>query len=212
MLFFKKSGLDNVISDYKLLNINQFQELDSEAQLILLRMLSISPELIAYWREVFTQHKVFLFTGTTLYNLSEDSLESFIQLHIIAIEHYLYANGDYYVGDDYVLAIKGHPNSKAVNQRLKQVFPKALYIPESIPFEVLVMLGFIPNKMGGFASTSYLDFPREKIVDVIFFTHQDKTKNNRYAFEKQGELIEVMKEIGCISTDKIRYYSDVKKL
>lgn len=210
--FFKKAGLDRVISNYELIDLYQFNQLDKESQSILLRMLSISPQLVAYWQEVFDKHKVFLFTGTTIYDLDEESEDLFIRLHINAVEHYLYSNGNYYVGEGYVLAIKGHPNSKVLNERLKQQYPNALHIPASIPFEILVMLGFIPTKMGGFASTSYLDFPKENIVDVIFMTHQDKVKNKQYIFKKQAELIEVMKEMECLSEHQIRYYSQLRKL
>lgn len=210
--FFKKAGLEKVVTDYQLLEMNQFHQLDKESQSMLLRILSISPELVDYWRKIFSQYKVFLFTGTTIYDLDSESEHIFSNLHINAVEHYLYANGQYYVGEDYVLAIKGHPNSHAINQRLKETYPNALHIPAHIPFEILIMLGCVPDKMGGFASTSYLDFPKERIVDVIFITYRNESKNINYTFQKQSELIEVMKEIGCISTDKIRYYSDVKKL
>lgn len=202
--------LKQAITHYQAMNLTRYQQLSAEQQAIVLTFLNISPQFIQQVVELFQQNNIFMFIGTTLFENDLTILTQLANLHISAVQQYMHPQGKYYLGEGYVLCIKGHPFSEFVNYRLRETFPNAVFLPENIPFEILFMLGCMPKKMGGFISTSYFSLPKENIADVIFLTEADPIKRESYdIFQGQYHLMQSMLELGLLDQNQIHYYTEL---
>lgn len=108
------------------------------------------------------------------------------------------------------MVIKGHPHQKEMNSRLEKSFEKAVMLPDNIPFEILYLIGFKPDKIGGFVSTSYFSCDKKNIADLLFISAtQEEVRKNDYLFNIQYQLRDVMIKTGFIQEEKMHFYSDI---
>lgn len=206
----KLAYLSDKIKNKHLLKLDEYINLTSNEKELFHRLLNINIEELSPIIEVFKQQKVFLFTGTTIFDLPKEKEQGFYHLHINAILNYIHQNGKYFIGEGFHLCIKGHPHQKQLNQRLKESFQNVLMLPDNIPFEVLYLLGCQPDKMGGFVSTSYFSCDKESITDLIFLSNENaEDRGNDYLLNTQYQLRDVMIKLGYINPEKTHFYSDV---
>nr|WP_314740370.1 hypothetical protein [uncultured Haemophilus sp.] len=206
----KLSYLKDKIKYYHLLKLDKYINLSTYEKELFNQLLGINIHKLTPIIEKFKENKIFLFTGTTIFNLPKESEQAFYHLHINAILNYIHQNGKYFIGKGFLLCIKGHPHQKQLNQRLKESFQNVLMLPDNIPFEILYLLGCKPEKIGGFVSTSYFSCDKDRIADLIFMSTEDaESRGNNDLFNTQYQLRDVMIKLGYITPEKAHFYSDI---
>ncbi|MGY4675923.1 glycosyltransferase family 52, partial [Ursidibacter arcticus] len=195
------------------IDLNRFSKLSEEDRNIYLKVINISSDMIKLIEELKSDN-VFLFTGTTVFNNTESVQETVKNIHIKAINNYINSQGKYFIGENFKLVIKGHPNSSYVNNGLRQHFPNEIHLPEDIPYEILSILGLKPNKMGGFASTSYFNYPKENIADLIFLTDLNTDFSSDIdiefdLFKSQKNLMETMISLNIVDRENTHSYVEL---
>lgn len=205
--------LKEQIKHCHILNWNAYISASNEEKNLFHQLLNIDETRIAQYINNFQNKKVFLFTGTTLFNLEQKDEQWFYLLHVNAILNYIQQAGKWFIGEGFELCIKGHPHQKALNQRLAETFTTAIHLPDSIPFEILYLLGCKPAKIGGFVSTSYFSCEKESFADLIFISCDDKTEREKsLILQQQYILKELMQELDYINPQNTHYYTDIQSI
>ncbi|AKO30250.1 hypothetical protein A6046_03050 [[Haemophilus] ducreyi] len=198
----KLQPLKRLLKRYTILDFTCYPRFNAEQKQLLKEILHISNELENLLK-LLKQHNTFLFTGTTAFNLDQEKLDLLTQLHILLLNEHQNPHSTHYIGNNYLLLIKGHANSPALNHTLALHFPDAIFLPANIPFEIFAMLGFTPNKMGGFASTSYINYPTENINHLFFLTSDQPSIRTKWLdYEKQFGLMYSLLAMQKINEDQ----------
>lgn len=192
---------------YTEMDLNRYNALSREQWHLILNILNVPLNTIKNLVEISLEHKVFVFTGTTIFDGNRELLE---QLHLKLLAQYIDPTHKRYIGEGYAVFYKGHPNSPEINKKVAESFNGIAVLPEEIPLEILFLLGLNIEKIGGFASTTYLSLKNEKIKigDVAFLTEVEK-RSESYLYETQYNLSKLMIELGCLKEEQVIYYPDI---
>lgn len=197
------------IKNYKSLDFNWFNDMNEEEKTLLFKLLNLNIEEVNPIIDYFSQNNVFLFMGTSLQCNSPSDEDSLYKMHIDAILNYIHPTGHSYLGNTFSLAIKCHPGSPILAQRIKDSFPNAMCLPPHIPFEILYLLGCKPNKIGGFVSTVSFFVPKETLANLIFVTHPNQEKRgNHPIFLAQYDLRSLMLDTGIIEEKSTHFHEE----
>ncbi|QLB20464.1 hypothetical protein A6B43_02345 [Vespertiliibacter pulmonis] len=194
---------------YSEMDLTRYSSLSVEQWQMILAILNLPLDLVNSYIKLSSEYKVFVFTGTTIFDGNETVLE---KLHIKLLLQYLDPKSKYYIGDNYLIFYKGHPNSPEINKKVDDIFKSVIRLPDNIPLEILFLLGFKAKKLGGFASSLYLSLDLKKreaeIESLAFLTsNEDKTKHS--LFETQYNLAQLMIDLGYVTSNQIIYYTDI---
>ncbi|MGX2975230.1 hypothetical protein ACWIUH_08005 [Ursidibacter arcticus] len=205
--------LIKAMPNYDKINLDAFNELSKEDRNLYLKVVDVSSELIQTIDKL-KDNDIFLFTGTTIFDNRIDIQEKAKKIHITAINNYINPQGKFFIGEGFKLVIKGHPNSNYINNGLRQHFSESIHLPENVPYEILYLLGLRPNKIGGFASTSYFSQKRESIADIIFLTDLNTDFNSNIdtefdLFKSQKNLMETMINLNIVDRKNTHSYMEL---
>lgn len=148
----------------------------------------------------------FIFTGTTTWAGGE-TREFYAQQQINVLKNAVLDSGDLYLGKQYDLFFKGHPAGNDINTMILNGFPEMYDIKSSISFEVLMMAGLLPQKVGGIASSLYFSLPSEKIDFLVFTSSKDVTDREE---AMKSSLVQVMLKLNIIKEEQVKFWSDLK--
>lgn len=203
----KLQPLKAELVNYQLLNLSAYQHLSDEDILWLKQILKIDAELEALMKKL-TAQPVYFFSGTTFFNISFEDKQRLANIHAILMREHLDLNSQLFIGEPYLFVFKGHPNSPEINQALREYYPNVTFLPENIPFEILTLFGFAPEKIGGFASTIHVNSKKHKLAKLFFLTSTDEQERNRSdGYNKQYALAQAMLEMRLVSREQVYYCS-----
>ncbi|AFU19871.1 hypothetical protein [Actinobacillus suis] len=203
----KLQPLKAELGHYQLLNLSAYQYLSSEDLLWLKQILKIDTELESLMQKL-TAQPVYFFSGTTFFNISFEDKQRLANIHAILIREHLDPNSQLFIGEPYLFVFKGHPNSPEINQALREYYPNVIFLPENIPFEILTLLGFSPQKIGGFASTIHVNSEQSKLAKLFFLTSTDEQERQLSdGYIKQYALAQAMLEMQLVSQEQVYYCS-----
>lgn len=199
--------LKNAISEYKNIDFSRYNRLTSSQKSFFLSLFGITENTINELIELFTKNKTFLFIGTVIFD--EEQTMLMWNVHLQLLREYLSKSGKYYLGnDDYKIIYKAHPATEFENI-IKKVYPEVEFIPSDIPLELLFMLGLMPDKIGGFASSSYFSIPPSHISDVTFITKRDENERNQLEhYRQQYRLRNIFIELGLLTESQAHFYDE----
>lgn len=203
--------LKREIKNYSLMDFDRLGSLNHKQKEILFKILRLEQSYIDRLIEVIKQRKIFLFTGTTVYGRSIEEDKWLINHISHSLLNFAKPAGKYYLGEDYCILFKGHPNAAIVNQKLREVFPDGVFLPEHIPFEILYLLGIKPHKVGGFISSTYLILDKNSIADVIFMANE-KENSPHFKFHRNyhQDLMDIFLEMNVLQKEKCHYLNSIK--
>lgn len=136
-----------------------YQQLTPEQQAFYLTLVGFNDEVK---QSLEVQQAKFIFTGTTTWEGNTDVREYYAQQQLNLLNHFTQAEGDLFIGDHYKIYFKGHPRGGEINDYILNNAKNITNIPANISFEVLMMTGLLPDKVGGVASSLYFSLPKEK--------------------------------------------------
>ncbi|MDG4953361.1 hypothetical protein [Actinobacillus equuli] len=195
------------LGNYQLLNFAAYRNLSGEDLLCLKQILKIDVELEALMQKL-TAQPVYFFSGTTFFNISFEDKQRLADIHAILIREHLDPNSQLFIGEPYLFVFKGHPNSPEINQALREYYSDVIFLPDNIPFEVLALFGFVPEKIGGFASTLHVNSEKRKLANLFFLTSAEEQERNRSdGYIKQYALAQTMIEMQLVSQEQVYYCS-----
>ncbi|WGE87224.1 hypothetical protein NYR88_08525 [Actinobacillus equuli subsp. haemolyticus] len=199
--------LKTELANYQLLNLAAYQHLSGEDLLWLKQILKVDAELEALMQKL-TAQPVYFFSGTTFFNISFEDKQRLANIHAILIREHLDPNSQLFIGEPYLFVFKGHPNSPEINQALREHYPNVMFLPENIPFEILALLGFAPQKIGGFAGTIHVNSDKCKLAKLFFLTSTDEQERRLSdGYIKQYALAQAMLEMQLVSQEQVYYCS-----
>lgn len=191
------------ISSYKKIDFSRYHKLDKFQKDFFLSLFGLAKEDLIYLEKYFSHHRSFLFVGTVIFDMSQKQL--MLDAHIKLIDEYVSPGGKYYVGEEITFLYKSHPAATWMEDIIKFIYPNVVFIPSSIPIELIFMMGYFPDKIGGFASSSYFSIPKERIHDVVFMTNENDSLDDDYHHE-QYKLRNIFIELGVIPEENAHYY------
>lgn len=199
------SSLRESIGMYKQMDFNRYKSLNSEQKNIFLELFGLGVDFEDSLKKMFSAEKTFLFIGNVIFDEKKKNLMVNSQMNMI--REYIDCQGKYYLGsDNYVVLYKSHPAATWMEDIIKFIYPNVVFIPSSIPIELIFMMGYFPDKIGGFASSSYFSIPKERIHDIVFMTNENDSLDDDYHHE-QYKLRNIFIELGIIPEGKAHYYS-----
>lgn len=199
--------LKNAISAYHKIDFTRYSRLTDRQKVFFLSLFGISEEAINEIIALFNHQKTFLFIGTVIFD--EEQTMLMWNVHLQLLREYISKSGKYYLGsDDYRIIYKAHPATGFENI-IKKVYPDVVFIPSDIPLELLFMLGLMPDKIGGFASSSYFSIPQSHISDVTFITKRDENERNKLEhYRQQYRLRNIFIELGLLTEAQAHFYDE----
>lgn len=197
------NNLRAAMSDYQVMQFHRFSQWSDEQKNLFLRLINIDEQTQKNLDLCFQPHfTTFLFTGTTWFNRNTEIQRQLTQTQIQLLRQSLNPDSPCYVGKHDLLLIKPHPNEREAIAAFKQNFPQAIILPENLPLDILFLMGYIPNQVGGFSSTSYFTCPRKNIAYQAFMVESQQTEF--YPEEhRQFVLKEIMRELNICPPDKL---------
>lgn len=214
---FKPELLDSVrlaelkkeIKHINSINYYQFAELNEHQRQLIFSILNISESRFIELRQRMQENDSFLFLGTTLFGVTSKNTAWLIKFHIEMLNQFCRKGGMFFSNKEgYSLFYKGHPHAATLNLMIKNAFADIVSYPDDIPLEVMLLLGIVPKRIGGFASTAILNFAPECIDDIIFITPPEYDKEN-FVYGLQHSLMHALIELGYLSPEKAHSHIDI---
>lgn len=203
------SSLKDAIGDYEKIDFGRFNKLSKEKQSLVLEFLNIDIEKLNRLKSKLSSKPSFLFVGTTLHAVVEENKQWLHRFHFEMIKQCCIENGIFFHDKrDFNFFYKGHPNEIELNDKIIKEFDFIEEYPMDIPFEIFFLLGLIPDKVGGFASSILLNFPKECIEDVIFISSQDGREDN-IIYSSQYRLMNSLIELDYLDQVKSHLHIDI---
>lgn len=191
---------------YQKMDWSAYEKLSPEQQTLYLKLVGFSDET----KQLFhTEQAKFIFTGTTTWEGNTDIREYYAKQQLNLLKHFTHSEGDLFIGDQYKIYFKGHPRGGDINDYILKHAKDITNIPANISFEILMMTGLLPDKVGGVASSLYFSLPKEKISHIIF-TSNKKIKNKEDALN--DPYVRVMLRLGMIDQSQIIFWDSLKQL
>ncbi|WP_101774701.1 polysialyltransferase family glycosyltransferase [Pasteurella oralis] len=192
--------------NYQKMALFAYQDLSSEKQALYLKLVGFNDQIKQLLE---TTEKKFIFTGTTTWEAKTDVREYYAQQQLNLLKHFTQPNGELFIGDDYKVYFKGHPKGDEINEYILNNAKDIINIPANISFEILMMTGLLPDKVGGIASSLYFSLPKEKISHIIFTTNkQVKSKEDAL----NNPYVKVMQRLGIIDESQVIFWDTLKQL
>ncbi|HDR1022290.1 TPA: sialyltransferase [Pasteurella multocida] len=192
--------------NYQKMDWSAYEKLTPEKQAFYLKLVGFNDEI----KPLFdTPQPKFIFTGTTTWEGKTDVREYYAQQQLNLLKHFIQTEGDLFIGEQYKVYFKGHPRGGDINEYILQHTKDITNIPANISFEILMMTGLLPDKVGGVASSLYFSLPKEKISHIIF-TSNKKIKSKEDALNDL--YVRVMLRLGMIDESQIIFWDSLKQL
>ncbi|MDP9500762.1 sialyltransferase [Bisgaard Taxon 45] len=192
--------------NYQKIDWSAYQQLTPEKQAFYLNLVGFSDEIKQL---LDVPQAKFIFTGTTTWEGNTNVREYYAQQQLNLLRHFTQPEGDLFIGDHYKIYFKGHPKGGEINDYILNNAPNITNIPANISFEVLMMTGLLPDKVGGVASSLYFSLPKDKISHIIF-TSDKQIKNREDALNHP--YVKVMRRLGIIDESQIIFWDSLKQL
>lgn len=203
----KLQPLRSELVNYQLLNLSAYRHLSDEDFVWLKQILKIDVTLETIMHKL-TAQPVYFFSGTTFFNITFKDKNRLANIHAALIREHLDPNSQLFIGERYLFVFKGHPNSPEINHALREHYPNMIFLPENIPFEVLMLFGFSPEKIGGFASTIHVNSEKSKLANLFFMTSTDEQERHHSdGYMKQYALAQAMLEMKLVTQEQVFYCS-----
>ncbi|MGQ8821302.1 hypothetical protein [Bibersteinia trehalosi] len=204
--------LKQEISSSRQMDFAIYQQMSDEQKQLVLEILNIDLNKVAYLKQLMENQPSFLFLGTTLFNITQETKTWLMQMHVDLIQQYCLPSGQFFNNKaGYLCFYKGHPNEKEMNQMILSQFKNLIALPDDIPLEILLLLGVIPSKVGGFASSALFNFTPAQIENIIFFTPRYFEKDNRL-HAAQYRLMQGLIELGYLDAEKSVTHFEIMQL
>ncbi|OAQ15823.1 hypothetical protein F480_03520 [Bibersteinia trehalosi Y31] len=204
--------LKQEISSSRQMDFAIYQQMSDEQKQLVLEILNIDLNKVAYLKQLMENQPSFLFLGTTLFNITQETKTWLMQMHVDLIQQYCLPSGQFFNNKaGYLCFYKGHPNEKEMNQMILSQFKNLIALPDDIPLEILLLLGVIPSKVGGFASSALFNFTPAQIENIIFFTPRYFEKDNRL-HATQYRLMQGLIELGYLDAEKSVTHFEIMQL
>ncbi|RRN03442.1 polysialyltransferase family glycosyltransferase [Bibersteinia trehalosi] len=204
--------LKQEISSSRQMDFAIYQQMSDEQKQLVLEILNIDLNKVAYLKQLMENQPSFLFLGTTLFNITQETKTWLMQMHVDLIQQYCLPSGQFFNNKaGYLCFYKGHPNEKEMNQMILSQFKNLIALPDDIPLEILLLLGVIPSKVGGFASSALFNFAPAQIENIIFFTPRYFEKDNRL-HATQYRLMQGLIELGYLDAEKSVTHFEIMQL
>ncbi|MGC6405087.1 sialyltransferase [Bisgaard Taxon 45] len=191
---------------YQKMDWSAYQKLAPEKQAFYLKLVGFTDEIKT---SLEIPQAKFVFTGTTTWEANTDVREYYAQQQLNLLNHFIKPEGDLFIGDNYKIYFKGHPKGGEINDYILNNAPNITNIPANISFEVLMMTGLLPDKVGGVASSLYFSLPKDKISHIIF-TSDKQIKNKQDALN--NPYVKVMRRLGIIDESQVIFWDSLKQL
>ncbi|HII3712664.1 TPA: sialyltransferase [Pasteurella multocida] len=192
--------------NYQKMDWTAYQQLTPEQQAFYLTLVGFNDEVK---QSLEVQQAKFIFTGTTTWEGNTDVREYYAQQQLNLLNLFTQAEGDLFIGDHYKIYFKGHPRGSEINDYILNNAKNITNIPANISFEVLMMTGLLPDKVGGVASSLYFSLPKEKISHIIF-TSNKQVKSEEDALN--NPYVKVMRRLGIIDESQVIFWDSLKQL
>lgn len=204
--------LKQEISSSRQMDFAIYQQMSDEQKQLVLEILNIDLNKVVYLKQLMENQPSFLFLGTTLFNITQETKTWLMQMHVDLIQQYCLPSGQFFNNKaGYLCFYKGHPNEKEMNQMILSQFKNLIALPDDIPLEILLLLGVIPSKVGGFASSALFNFTPAQIENIIFFTPRYFEKDNRL-HATQYRLMQGLIELGYLDAEKSVTHFEIMQL
>lgn len=195
---------EHLHANLKRINYNIFSSLSEKKQQLFLDVVGFDRVKLVHDYGLSEDDNL-IFTGTTTWNVGHER-QFYADQQINVLRNVKYSTGALYPGKKYDFFFKGHPAGKDINKRIESAFDGMISIPSNISFEVLMMTGMLPDKIGGIASSLYLSLPRDKISFIVF-SSTDDISNLHDAIN--SPLVQIMIKLNIISEHSVVFWSDL---
>lgn len=208
----KLSPLRKIMANYRQIDFNIYQKLNKVQQQLVLDIFNINLEKIELLIPLIKRYPSFLFLGTTLFDADESTKNWLTKFHIDLIFHHCAPKGKFFNNkQNYLFFYKGHPNERKMNEKILNQLKNLILLPDDVPLEILLLLGVVPTKVGGFASSALFNFNKEQIENVVFFTPRYLDESNKL-YSTQYHLLQGLTELGYIYPENISTYLEMMNI
>ncbi|MGX3014432.1 hypothetical protein ACWIVY_11175, partial [Ursidibacter sp. B-7004-1] len=201
--------LKKQMGNIELMNFNKFHNFSDYQKDMMASLLNIKTNDIHNIINLSKMYKSTVLLGTTVFNISEDSIPVLESIHFNAIKEMTLPKGRFFNNkNDHLFFYKGHPHAKELNNRIKENFEHLIIIPDHIAFETLLLLGFKLDSLVGFAGTALFGVSKDIISDQIFLTKGEEKYRGSYLFNQQYELSQSLLSLGYIREENVHFFDD----